>query len=130
MPAIGRRHASGSQADVCSLVPGLTGFCPAGDALLSLCEQLVKDYNSLGLRLLDNGAYESAYEMLKKAELLTEPSSSLRARPLARLKLRAITFNNLGERMAVCSAAAKSLPAAWGGRESWKRRRAMMRVGW
>ena len=72
---------------------------PSGDGTLELCEQLVRDYNALGLRLLESNEIEQSYEMLKKAELLTEPSSNLAARPVARLKLRAITFNNLGEYM-------------------------------
>jgi len=69
---------------------------PEGDAVLDLCEQLVKDYNSLGLRLLESQAFHKAFELLKKAELLTEPTSNLADRPTVRRRLRGVTFNNLG----------------------------------
>uniref|UniRef100_A0A061QT34 Uncharacterized protein n=1 Tax=Tetraselmis sp. GSL018 TaxID=582737 RepID=A0A061QT34_9CHLO len=69
---------------------------PEGTEVLDLCEQLVKDYNSMGLKALESGDHGTAQELLKKAELLTDPANSLRARPAARAKLRGITLNNLG----------------------------------
>ncbi|KAJ1494312.1 hypothetical protein T484DRAFT_1877941 [Baffinella frigidus] len=77
------------------------------------CQVFTTSCNTLAMNCLQKDDYMKAYELLKKAELLTEPRGYLADDKMAdaellteprgyladdkvRLKLRAVTFNNLG----------------------------------
>jgi tetratricopeptide (TPR) repeat protein len=63
--------------------------------VLKACQVFTTSCNTLAMNCLQKDDYMKAYELLKKAELLTEPRGYL-TDDKARLKLRAVTFNNLG----------------------------------
>jgi len=63
--------------------------------VLKACQVFTTSCNTLAMNCLQKDDYMKAYELLKKAELLTEPQGYLTDNN-ARLKLRAVTFNNLG----------------------------------
>ena len=63
--------------------------------VLKACQVFTTSCNTLAMNCLQKDNYMKAYELLKKAELLTEPRGYL-TDDKARLKLRAVTFNNLG----------------------------------
>ena len=63
--------------------------------VLKACQVFTTSCNTLAMNCLQKDDYMRAYELLKKAELLTEPRGYL-TDDKARLKLRAVTFNNLG----------------------------------
>ena len=56
---------------------------------------LAASYNTIAMNCIQKEDYDQAYEILKKADALTEPDSSLFDEKI-RLKLRAVTLNNLG----------------------------------
>lgn len=64
------------------------------DAVSSACEELTSCYNALAMRHVDEPEY--AFELLRKADIITAPAGRLASRPATRLRLRAITLNNLG----------------------------------
>ncbi|EKX41349.1 hypothetical protein GUITHDRAFT_158222 [Guillardia theta CCMP2712] len=63
--------------------------------VLRACQVFTTSCNTLAMNCLQKDEYAKAYELLKKAELLTEPRGYLQEEK-TRLKLRAVTFNNLG----------------------------------
>lgn len=66
------------------------------DTLLSsLFERLAVGYNTLGMKNLKDGNYETSCRFFDKAEALTDPRN-LHMTPESRLVLRAVTYNNMG----------------------------------
>jgi hypothetical protein len=63
--------------------------------VVKACQVFTTSCNTLAMNCLQKDDYMKAYELLKKAELLTEPRGYLHDDKV-RLKLRAVTFNNLG----------------------------------
>lgn len=64
--------------------------------VMKLAEQLCKEYNSVSMKLVGTKEFDSAYLLLQKAEILTEPEGVLAADPALQQRLRAITYNNFG----------------------------------
>lgn len=89
-----RRRALGLAEQALGMLVELEG--PEGGGVLEACEALAEEYNAQGLGLLEAADYDAAFELFKKAEMLTAPGSALDIKPEARRRLRAITFNNLG----------------------------------
>ena len=105
-----------------ALPPFPTGSSPVASA----CARLAQGYNTLAMRLVDAAAFEEAYELLKKAEVLVEPGSAGAGGPaepgepptraaLAAARLLAVTHNNLG-----CYFRARGKPQASEPRELWR----------
>lgn len=65
------------------------------DEAKEACAQLALMCNTLAMRCLCKEQHEDALKMLKKAETLTGPNSCM-PKNNTRLKLRAVTLNNLG----------------------------------
>lgn len=59
------------------------------------CVAYVSFANSTAMTALQAGDLVLSFELLKKAEIVTEPRGLIRDK-MARMKMRAITFNNLG----------------------------------
>ena len=99
------------------LVREVTENGPAGEKVLLACERLTSTYNSLAMQMVEQEDFEAAYELLKKAEVMTEDGAGLSSVPQTRLRLRAITFNNFGcyfKRKGKLHAALQYLEEAWG----------------
>lgn len=65
-------------------------------SVASLCASLTEAYNAAALQHLDHGRLPAAYELLSKAETLTEPQGGLAGELSTRCRLRGVTFNNFG----------------------------------
>ena len=78
------------------LIEKLQLYGPEAEQVFDTCEQLTLAYNTYAMRLIDKEHFDSACELLKKAEVLTDKDSELSRtrKPISRL--RAVTFNNLG----------------------------------
>eukprot|EP00741_Cyanophora_paradoxa_P011011 tig00020553_g10643.t1 len=59
------------------------------------CELLCHTANSMAMRYLEADDYSMVYELLKKAEILTDSRSSI-SNNATRLRLRGVTYNNFG----------------------------------
>ena len=68
---------------------------PDGEAVAAASEALVQAYNREALAGVSGGRLEASLECLRKAEVLTSEAGGLTARPAERLRLRAVTLNNL-----------------------------------
>ena len=60
-------------------------------ALVAACS-----YNTLAMQLVERREFDEAYELLKKAEVLTDDGGCLADDDARRLRLSAVTFNNMG----------------------------------
>ena len=70
-------------------------FGPGSPEADSACRALVTHFNSAGMQALHASNYPLAFELLRKAEVLTRKSGVIAQRE-ARLRHRAISLNNLG----------------------------------
>ena len=59
------------------LVREVTENGPTGEKVLLACERLTSTYNSLAMQMVEQEDFEAAYELLKKAEVMTEDGASL-----------------------------------------------------
>eukprot|EP00163_Fabomonas_tropica_P033380 TRINITY_DN872_c0_g1_i2.p1 TRINITY_DN872_c0_g1~~TRINITY_DN872_c0_g1_i2.p1 ORF type:complete len:364 (+),score=73.39 TRINITY_DN872_c0_g1_i2:301-1392(+) len=59
------------------------------------CTALVTDYNTVAMKILNEGQSGEARKLLAKAEKVTEPNGPF-VNQHTRMKLRAVSFNNLG----------------------------------
>ena len=57
---------------------------------------LSRSYNTLAMQLVERREFDEAYELLKKAEVLTDDQGCLENDRARRLRLSAVTFNNMG----------------------------------
>jgi hypothetical protein len=57
---------------------------------------LSRSYNTLAMQLVERREFDEAYELLKKAEVLTDDGGCLANDDARRLRLSAVTFNNMG----------------------------------
>eukprot|EP00959_Pyramimonas_sp_CCMP1952_P113934 2382515-Pyramimonas_sp.AAC.1 len=79
-----------------AFVMKLQAYGSDDDRVSSTCGELALGYNTLAMRMVEEGQFDEAYELLKKAEILTEEEGSLKSDFQKRMKLNAITLNNLG----------------------------------
>ena len=78
------------------LMSKLQLYGPDGEEVFDTCEELTLAYNTLAMKLIDKEEFDSAHELLKKAEVLTDKDSELSRTRKSISRLRAVTFNNLG----------------------------------
>ncbi|QDZ20041.1 TPR repeat domain-containing protein [Chloropicon primus] len=78
------------------LMSKLQLYGPEAEEVFDTCEQLTLAYNTYAMKLIDREDYDGAHELLKKAEVLTDKDSELSRTRKPVLRLRAVTFNNLG----------------------------------
>ena len=64
--------------------------------IASICTDLCACYNTLAMRHVESDEPEYAFELLRKADVTTAPNGRLAGQPATRLRLRAITLNNMG----------------------------------
>eukprot|EP00899_Mesostigma_viride_P026570 jgi/Mesvir1/7098/Mv09205-RA.1 len=57
---------------------------------------LTTSYNVLAMQLCEDEQFPQAHDLLKKAEILTQSDGCLREFSASRLRLRAVTLNNMG----------------------------------
>uniref|UniRef100_A0A7S4PHC2 Kinesin light chain n=1 Tax=Guillardia theta TaxID=55529 RepID=A0A7S4PHC2_GUITH len=70
-------------------------FGPDHPEVSKVCQIFTTSCNTLAMNSLQRDNHLLAYELLKKAEILTSPSGYIRDKKM-RMKLRAVTFNNFG----------------------------------
>ncbi|KAJ9467205.1 hypothetical protein DIPPA_14611 [Diplonema papillatum] len=78
------------------LIAAKRGFGDSSVEVEKSCESFAIRCNQTAMACLQNGQLDRSFDLLRKAEIITDKNGLLRGCPTARLRCRAVTLNNLG----------------------------------